>query len=181
MFEADARDHGDVGVDHVRRVHAAPHPDLDDGEIALAVAEVLERDCGRDLEERRMVHAVGARHRLDRRLHARPDAQDVPVGDRLPVHADPLVEPHEVRGGVQSDVVARLLQGGRRIRADGPFPVRPGDVDRPEAAMGIADERQEPPDVVEPELDPEPLELVQAVQGRLDIHGGDPGQARTHG
>ena len=119
-----------------------------------------------------MVDRPRGRHRLNRRLHAGPEAQHIVVGDRRTVDADPLVEPDEMRGCVEPDAVAGRLQDRRGIRTDRALPVRSRDVHDLQPALRVAEEGQELTDVVQAQLDPEPLESVEMFQRRLIVHRG---------
>src|SRR3990172_12964481 len=67
--------------------------------------------------------------------------------------------------------MARLAEHGRDGCGHGAFPVRSRDVHGLEAALGVPEQREELPDVVEAELDPDPLEAIQLLQGPLVVHG----------
>src|SRR5439155_10489302 len=90
----------------------------------------------------------------------------------------PLVEPDQVRGGVETDAVPRLPEDARDERARGALPIRPGDVDRLEPVLRVPDVAEEFRDRLEAELDPEPLEAVQLVQERLVVHRAAANPAR---
>jgi hypothetical protein len=170
VLEIDAGHDGDDSVDHVRGVHPSTHADLDHGDVHRAVSEILEGHRRRDLEERRVIDRPGRGHRPNRRLHARPEPQHIFVRDRDAVHLDAFVEPDEVRRRVQADPVSCRLQGGGRIGAHRPLSVRPRHVQDLQVAVGIPQERKETTDVLQTELDPEPLEAVEVLQGRFVIH-----------
>ena len=53
MLVLDGRDHADRGRQDVRGIEPAAQTDLDDGLIDVLVGEPIERERGRDLEERR--------------------------------------------------------------------------------------------------------------------------------
>src|SRR6058998_2270588 len=139
-------------------------------EVDLLLPEILEGHRGRDFEKRRMVDRPRGRHPLNRRLHAGPEAQHIVIGDRFAVHANPLIEPDKMRRGVQPDSISGGAQDGRGIGAHGALPVRAGDVEDLQAALRVAEKRKEPPDVVQAELDPEPLQSVEMFQRRLIVH-----------
>src|SRR2546428_687548 len=177
VLQADASEHCDERVDHVRRVHAAAHPDLDHADVDLPLGEVVERHRGRDLEERGLEELRAAGRLRDRGLHLLVDAGDVRVGDLSPVDLNSLVEPDEVRGRVQTRAISRLPQDGGDVRAHGALPVRPRHVDGLEPPMRVPHVAEELRDRLEAELDPEPLEAVQLVQQDLVVHRprGNPG------
>src|SRR5207247_1925394 len=170
MLEVHARDHGDEAVHDIRRIHPPPHPHLDHSDVHLPLVEVLEGHRGRDLEERRMVDRPGGGHRSNRRLHPRPKAQDIVIRNRSAVHLDPLVEADEVWGRVQADAIAGFLKDGGRVCAHGTLAVRAGDVKDLQAAVGIPQQGKKPSDVVQAQLDPEPLETIEVLKGRVVIH-----------
>src|SRR5439155_413557 len=164
------RDHGDEAVHDIRRIHAPPHPHLNHSDVHLPLVEVLEGHRGRHLEERRMVDRPGGGHRSNRRLHPRPKAQDIVIRNRSAVHLDPLVEADEVWGRVQADAIAGFLKDGGRVCAHGTLAVRAGDVKDLQAAVGIPQQGKKPSDVVQAQLDPEPLETIEVLKGRVVIH-----------
>ena len=170
MLEVHARDHGDEAVHDIRRIHPPPHPHLDHSDVHLPLVEVLEGHRGRHLEERRMVDRPGGGHRSNRRLHPRPKAQDIVIRNRSAVHLDPLVEADEVWGRVQADAIAGFLKDGGRVCAHGTLAVRAGDVKDLQAAVGIPQQGKKPSDVVQAQLDPEPLETIEVLEGRVVIH-----------
>src|SRR5439155_20083293 len=92
------------------------------------------------------------------------------VRQALALHDDPLVEPDDVRGCVYADAVPPGTKDGRAIGAHGAFPVRAGDVEHLQAALRVAEEGQAPPDVVQAELDSEPLQPVEMLQRSLIVH-----------
>ena len=66
VIERDRGDRGDRRRQDVGRVEAAAEADLDDGDIDRGALEDLERDRGRDLEERRRHRQRAARGRARR-------------------------------------------------------------------------------------------------------------------
>src|SRR2546428_322471 len=171
VLQVHPRDDGHGPVDDVRGVHPSAHADLHDRDVHFPFGEVLERHRGGNLEERRMVDCAGGGHRADGGLHALPEPEDRLVRDRLAVHLDSLVESDEVRRRIEPDVVPRGRKHRCGVGAYGTFAVCPGDVKDLQAAMGIAEERQKPPDVLQTELDPEPLEPVEMLERGLVVHG----------
>jgi hypothetical protein len=55
--------------------------------------------------------------------------------------------------------------------ANGAFSIRPGDVDDPGAAKSDTKDGDEPPDIFEPEFDPEALKAVEPGERPWVIHG----------
>ncbi len=103
-------------------------------------------------------------------LHPGPDPQHVVVRDRLAVHPDPFVEADQMGRRVQADSVPRGPEGRGRVRTHGPFAVRPGHVEDLQVPVRIAEQGKQSANVVQAELDAEPLKPVQMVEGRLIVH-----------
>ena len=157
-------------VRHIRGIHSASHSHFDHRHVDLAFAEVFEGHGGGDLEEGGMIDRPCRGHRMNRRLHPRPEAEDIVVGDRGTIDLDPFVETHEMGRGVQAHAIPRLLQSGGGVSAYGALAVGPGDVQDPQAAMRVSEQRQEAPDALEAQLDPKPLETIEMVERRRVIH-----------
>ena len=95
--------------------------------------EVHQGDGGDELEL-----GGGIGHGLGVGLDELGDLGKLAVGDVLPAHAHPLVEADNEGGGVQSHLVARLLQDGRQHGRGGALAVGAGDMDELQGVLGIA-------------------------------------------
>jgi hypothetical protein len=164
MVEPDGGDCAGDGTNDVGRVEPAAEADFDDRDLDLGAPEHLERHRSRHLEERR-------RH-LERAVRPQPldERQDV-SGDgmqRRRVNGGAADhEPFRQVGEVGRDV-ARGPDAGRhqrrmRHRGHRALAVGARDVERGEAALGVAERVTQARDVLETQLDPEHLERENAV------------------
>ena len=85
MILADAGDDGDNGGDDVGAVKSSSQPNLDDGEVYLCLAEVVESHERRDLEE-------GGRALFDEGLSLLDEATNEVFAHHLSIHTDALTE-----------------------------------------------------------------------------------------
>ena len=96
VVQGDGGHHGHVGVDDVRRVPAAAHADLHDGDVDRGVREGGVRHGGEDLEEGQAVLLLGVHH-LDVRLDVLVRLDEALGADRGAVQADALGDRLDVR------------------------------------------------------------------------------------
>ena len=140
----------------VGRVETPPHAHLEHGHVHSRAAEVVEGRGGQRLE-------VGGMRRDDAGGHeafgGAADAAHRPVEggvrDEPIVDGDPLVNAHEVGGGIAADAEARRPERGVDVGHDRPFAVGPGDEKRRVGAFGTSEGFGERPHRLEAELDAE--------------------------
>ena len=85
MILADAGDDGGDGRDDVGAVKSSSQPNLDDSEVYLCLAEVVESHERRDLEE-------GGRALFDEGLSVLYEATNEVFAHHLSIHSDALTE-----------------------------------------------------------------------------------------
>ena len=85
MILADTGDDGDNGGDDVGAVKSSSQPNLDDSEVYLCLAEVVESHKCRDLEE-------GGRTLFDEGLSVLYEATNEVFAHHLSIHTDTLTE-----------------------------------------------------------------------------------------
>ena len=164
MVVADRRDRRQSGLDHVGRVEAAAHADLDHREIGRDARESEERRHRRDLEEGDRLLAI------DPLGLGQYFVQQVVV-DHLAGNADALVEAHQVRRGIDMDSVARGLGHGAQIGDQRTLAVGAGDMHhRRQLQMWRADIGQQALDALKPEIDELGMQPREAVENRVG-HG----------
>ena len=160
VIVADGRDHRDDGIDQVGGVQASPQADLQDGDIDIFFREV-EKGHGRHylevggvvLQLQAAAFAGGPGQQLLHRLldGARQASQF--FRENLPaVDADTFLDADQVGGGVETGPVSlgsqhRLAEGGHRALAVGA-----GNKHRGKAVLRIAQEAQQAPDILQPQL-----------------------------
>ena len=174
VIEPDRGDRAHRGVQHVGGIESPAQTDLDHRPVHLLAGEVIERQRGRDLEER---GAGGVRQRLD-------PIQTL-VQSRLArahaVHADALTERDEVRRRVEPGALPRGAQDALDERAHAALAVRTGHVDRGESRLGMSQAGEQRLCALESELGMTALESPQGLESALQRrgHGGGrvPGQA----
>src|ERR1041385_8911658 len=122
MIEPDVGDDAQLRQDHVCRIPSLYQPGFNNGDIDLALREILERHRGRNLEKRGTVLP-------DLRFHPVGVLNHLFPGYFFSVDPDPLLEIDEVGGCVEACPVA----GGGEDRGDhcrcGSLAVRPCEVD----------------------------------------------------
>lgn len=131
VVESDVGDDAHDRDDEVGGVQPSAQSRFDDGDLDVALVEVVEGEGRGHLEEREseLLHAVVVF------VH---EVHDFLLGDHLSVHEDPFAEIAQVRRGVEPRAVARLLEyRGEHVR-HGAFAVGAGHVDREIVALGIA-------------------------------------------
>ena len=118
----DWRDGGERRRDHVGRIQAAAHADLDHGEISRHAGKSKKgRDRG-DLEEGDGLFLIGL-------LTLRQDIVEHVVLDQAAGDANALVEAHQMRRGVDVHAIARSLGHGAQVGDQRALAVGAGDMD----------------------------------------------------
>ena len=169
VVDRDRQHDGDVGVDHVGRVPAAAHPDLDDGDVDRRVGEGGVGHPDDRLEEAQRVVLLGVDEVRVRR-DVVEGADEALVVERLAVDADPLAHPLEVRGGEAAGAQVERAQQRLDHPAGAGLAVGAGQVHRPERPLRLAEQLGEGLDPVEARLE---LGLRPAgQQGVLDLGEG---------
>ncbi len=160
----DGGDDRSEGPDDIGGVEPPAHPDLDDGDVDLALGELEKGQGGHDLEVRWMIDELLLGHQaVDHGLQPLEPLTEALRGDRPPVDADPLLDPDEVRRRVQSRPEPMGPQDPGQHGRDRALAVRPGHVDGQEPVLGIAEGETERRDVLEAELDAEVLQMAEVV------------------
>ena len=133
MIQADVGDHRHLGhFNDVGGIQRAAHAHFQHHDVALLAAEILEGDAGNQLEFRGgFLH--GVRQGLDVLCHR----SQIFIGNLHAVHLHPLMEAVDVRRGVQSRAVARLLQNGRGHGGGAALAVGARNVDKLQLFLGI--------------------------------------------
>ncbi len=161
MVAADRRHHrAGRPVDHVGGVEPAAEADFQEQHVGGALREEQERRGRGDLEHRDRLAGIGA-------LTAREGVgqtvlvHEVPAAD--PADAHPLVESHEVRGGVDVGGQAAGLQNRPHERDGRALAVGAGDVDHGrQAALRMVQPREQPLDAAERQVDGAGVERQEA-------------------
>ena len=152
VVEGDRRDDRDGGVDDVRGVPRAAHPDLDDGDVDGEVGERGVRDGDEHLEVRHRRAAVDDRARVD----DLDERDDLVVGgeealgvDRPAADGDALEHRVQVGRGEPAGLQAQLAQQRLDDARGARLAVGPGDVDDGEGALRVAEQLHDGADPVE--------------------------------
>ena len=131
MLQPDVGDDAYDRYDDIRGVESSAQSRFDHRDLDVALCEVVESQCRGHFEERQFQFD----HLVVVFVH---EVHDFLLGDHLSVHEDPFAEIAQVRRGVESRAVARLLEyRGEHVR-HGAFAVGAGHVDREIVALGIA-------------------------------------------
>ncbi len=156
MIEVDRRDRRGDGVDDVRRVQPAAKSNLEHRDVDPLVAKHLQRQRRGRLEKARR------RCQLARCLeHPTRDPIELIPADWTAIDREAFLEIDEVRRRVAARAQSRGTQPALDHRRDRSLAVRAGDDERRVRAIGVAEERDERPDLLEAELDADELERQQ--------------------
>jgi hypothetical protein len=120
------------------------------------IGEMFQRKRGRNFKERWMRLPIG-----DELANIRQASRDFNFRNHFAVYADALAERDQVRGGEESGPI--VLGTADRIdhRADGAFAIGTGDVNDARIAKIGVQFGDQPPDIFQPEFDPETLKAVE--------------------
>lgn len=161
VIEADRREHGDLGVDDVGRVEPAAEPDLEHGDVDLALVEVAERHHRERLELRER----DRRLTLDRRPHEARPAREVRGQDGVAADAHALGDADEVRARVEADAIAGGVQDRREEGGGRALAVGAGHGHGEHVAVRVTEAREGGLDALEAELDAAPGEAREPGLG----------------
>ncbi|MPN02539.1 hypothetical protein SDC9_149755 [bioreactor metagenome] len=155
--------HRDLRHYHIGGVVSSAHPYFDDRVLRPFVSEMHERYRRRHFEE-------GAHHAPGGHLlHLRPQLRNVVCQLLIrylhPVHAYALVEPLQVRRGVEPGPYARLAEHGCCYGGYRALPVGTGHMYASKSVLRVPQSRQQHADVPEAQLHPVLLKPVQPIQG----------------
>ena len=166
VLKPDVRNNGGFGrFYHVRRVEPPAEADLEHHNIAFLRREIPKAHRGQNLKFRgRVGHAVGCF------LHGLGGAAERRVGDVRAVNAEPLVHTHKVRGGVKARLVPRRRQNRGEHRARRALAVRPGDVDKFQMILRLAQPAHQFPHPFKTETAPFPIGAVDESERLLKLH-----------
>jgi len=158
------------GRQHVGGVEPPAHPRFDRGDVNALPREPKQPERRHALEERRR----GTTVLLDARrgvFDLREQRVERAVRDVRAVDLEPLVELHEVRGGVEARFEPRRLQHRGDERRDRALAVRPRDVHDAETALGVAETFEQRERRLETGLDPERAPRENPFDSFLICHG----------
>src|SRR5262252_279428 len=130
MVEGNPRDGAGARLlEDVGRVESAAQAHLQHRDVDLELGEDHQGRQGRRLEE----SELGAS-----REHVGEHRIEHLVGDGSAVHLNALVEPAEVRGGVEAGALAFRASDGSRHGGDATLAIRSGDMKSVGGALGMA-------------------------------------------
>ena len=153
------------GGNHIGGVQTAAQAGLQHHDIALRLQKIDHPNGGHQLELglvlRRLQHLGG-------------NLRQVLPGDGRAVHLEALVEGPQVGGGVQAGFQPRRREHRGQHGGGGALAVGPGDVDKFQLLLGVAQPSQQAADAVKPRLLAHPGPLMDEVRRFLSRHGVTP-------
>ncbi len=126
MIERNVGDDADPRLDHIGRIETSAHADFEHRDVDSLAREIFERDRRQHLEKTRMPGQLTFGHQpLGRAIHQFVDEREIVVRNCCAIHANALIDPNQVRRGVEPVFSPDACRMAASVAAVEPLPLVP--------------------------------------------------------